>query len=192
MPIVTDEPIKAAGFPPLPDRFDLPVTTAWARASSAAPGSGSVGGNSGGYSAGPQYDPRPQGVHEHYVHYQAGATIPPSQQQQQTSQQPRSSGYYKCTTPGSDYYNVNTGAQEKEPKLNSRLDAAQQPNAPTPVVVNQSTTQDLSLPDDDFASHAPTTRNSKIKQTANSIGQTATYAIRNAATQASYSMMRFR
>src|SRR5262249_26079151 len=77
-------------------------------------------------------------------------------------------GYYKCTTP--EYYGSNTGGgggrprQSREPGLDPRRDGLQRPEAPTTVVVNQATTeeinsQDLSLPDDDYNAQNPSTKN---------------------------------
>lgn len=86
-----------------------------------------------------------------------------------------SSNYYKCRTPPAinrvtEHYNVNNGgsggggsappsgpsakdlkALGKAPSLDTAQDTGA-PEAPSPVLVNQSTTQDLSLPDDEFTS----------------------------------------
>jgi hypothetical protein len=74
-----------------------------------------------------------------------------------------SHGYYKARTPGSsDFYGTNTagapqyqGASDKdiralgrEPQLQTNGGQAS-PDGPQPVVINQATTQDLSLPEDD-------------------------------------------
>lgn len=97
--------------------------------------------------------------------YYKAQTPPPIQKQ--------GSGYYKARTPGGspgggDYFNANTaggptaprytGASAKdlkalgrEPKLNDRQEDTGAPDAPQPVTVNQSTTQDLSLPEDEFS-----------------------------------------
>lgn len=78
-------------------------------------------------------------------------------------------GYYKARSPGSDVYNSNpagapqyTGASARdlkslgrEPKLNERQEQTMAPDAPVPVVVSQSTTQDLSLPEDEFSYRHP-------------------------------------
>lgn len=84
------------------------------------------------------------------------------------------SGYYKCRTPPAitrttDHYNVNNGgggsappgysgasakdikALGKAPDLDGSQDTGA-PEAPSPVLINQTTTQDLSLPDDEFTS----------------------------------------
>ena len=55
----------------------------------------------------------------------------------------------------------------KEPKLTDRDEAAEAPEAPSPVVINQSTTQDLSLPEDDFSyqkANRPSWAGRKAKQ----------------------------
>lgn len=166
-PIAADEPVPAVGFPPLPDRLDLPVQSGWA----AGAGGGARGGaymnyggaappdGPGGGGGGP---PQPTGTHQHYLHYEPGAFAPANQ----------SHGYYKARTPpppNSDYYNNNTAggapgqaaagptdAQRalrglgREPKL-GKDGSPEAPEAPQPVVVNQAATQDLSLPEDDFA-----------------------------------------
>ncbi len=78
----------------------------------------------------------------------------------------------KAVSPGADSYSAGgtpapprySGASSadfkalgREPKLNERDDAngMQAPEAPTPVVVSQSTTQDLSLPEDEFSYRHP-------------------------------------
>ncbi len=55
----------------------------------------------------------------------------------------------------------------REPKLNDRDDGTAAPEAPQPVVINQSTTQDLSLPEDDFSGSSakrPSKMGRKMKQ----------------------------
>ncbi|PWT94604.1 MAG: hypothetical protein C5B53_12735 [Candidatus Melainabacteria bacterium] len=128
-PIVADEPIRTAGFPPLPDRPDLPVATAWARSVSGAAnrgGGASDSNDNGGFSR------KLQGVHEHYNHYMPGACIKQNPHPSSGDSSSSSSGdngggngggysgggggggnaggthgYYKCTTP--EYYGSNTG-----------------------------------------------------------------------------------
>ena len=82
--------------------------------------------------------------------------------------------YYKCTSspeqfatnnqddasePGAPKYTGASGRDlaqlGKEPKLSDKKDIATNPEAPTPVVVSQTTTQDLSLPEDEFTSEKP-------------------------------------
>ncbi|MGH9552696.1 MAG: hypothetical protein ACRD3W_25175, partial [Terriglobales bacterium] len=187
--IAADEPVAQSGFPPLPDRLDLPVSLSWG-AGGAGGGGGyggmggggmGMGGGMAGGGASAMSAGGPTGVHEHYVHYDAGAFIPPQahggggggggmQQQQQ-----RSPGYYKCQTP--EQFSSNAGgpaqgpvagqaamngirALGKEPKLDAKADSVGSPDAPTPVVVNQATTQDLSLPEDEFQFKRPPKQNS--------------------------------
>jgi hypothetical protein len=208
LPIVTDEPIKPAGFPPMPDRPELPVTSAWARAAQVAGAAGNAApsqdqNNTGGGG----FNRRVQGTHEHYEHYMPGACIKqnqpapggqqgaPSQQYSASNQQSGgnaggSHGYYKVGTP--DVYNVNTGGgsqpKDREPRLNAKLDTIQRPDAPTPVVVSQSTTQpissqDLSLPDDDYNAQSPSTRNTKGKRVSQGIQRAGTRVLYGASSQ---------
>jgi len=189
-PIAADEPIPATGFPPLPDRLELPVSVGW------APGGGSGGGGghgSGGGSGGP---PQPVGMHQHYGHYDAGAFM----------QQQHKSGYYKCTTP--EQFNVNpaggggaAGAKAdgggsgpspeqvaaarglralgQEPKLDGEADNAASTAPPQAVSINQATTQDLSLPEDDFQRKATpmqsTSAPSTVGRITRRIGQQVMY-----------------
>jgi len=195
LPIPADEPIGEPGFPPLPERLELPgiasnpmsftATSPFvggggggggAPAASRNPyqgkkqgyshyepgafsdqkrSSGTVGGGSGGGGGG--------GVemHQHYGHVQPGAYI-----------EKQSPGYYKARTPppikkedtfssadGSAAPNFGKAfkALGKEPKLDDAAYGAETgaPEAPTPVQINQASTQDLSLPDDDFDYRKP-------------------------------------
>ncbi len=182
-PIAADEPVSPAGFPPLPERLDLPVQSSWAAGSSGGGyrGGGSYGGAAPpGMSSGGGGAPQSTGSHQHYSHYEPGSFG-----------QSASHGYYKATTPPppnappSDYYasgspgaGPGTGPSDaeralrgmgKEPKLNSKLDTNPTPDAPQPVVVNQAVTQDLSLPEDDFAYQSPQTNNSAGKRLGRSV-----------------------
>lgn len=171
-PIAADEPVPPAGFPPLPDRLDLPVQSSWAGGAGGGGnswrGAGGGGGNYGGGAApgmsggGGGSTSSFQGSHQHYNHYEPGSFG-----------QSGSHGYYKANTPAppnSDYYASGapgTGgaapsdaeralrSMGREPKYNSKADGGAAPEAPQPVVVNQATTQDLSLPEDDFAYQKP-------------------------------------
>jgi len=184
-PIAADEPVSAPGFPPLPDRLELPVALNWSAGPGGGAGGGGYGGGSygGGGTGGPgggggSVDSSPQGMHQHYQHYQPGAFIPPSQQPgagSSAAQQAPHSGYYKCTTPEQFSSGGAPAAAHaapdpnmqalrglgKEPKLNDRNEQqAAAPEAPQAVVVNQATTQDLSLPEDEFQQKSPPSRNS--------------------------------
>lgn len=177
-PIAADEPVVQPGFPPLPDRLDLPVSTGWASARLGGGGGGYGGpGGGGGYASpagggGPSGPPRPSGVHEHYVHYDPTAFIPQSAQQggSQSSNAGNSQGvagsrgYYKAQQapmPGTDRYAMGAGGS-REPRLNPNNDQGAAPDAPTPVTLNQTRTQDLSLPDDDFSYKQPPSATNKF------------------------------
>lgn len=71
-PISADEPIEPPGFPPLPDRLQLPVQMAggsWAgKTASAAGGGQNGGGSSGGGGNGTAFT----GVKQHYAHFKPG------------------------------------------------------------------------------------------------------------------------
>jgi hypothetical protein len=156
-PIAADEPVSPQGFPPLPDRLDLPVALNWT--SGGAGGGGGYGGGGGGYgaggggggmsgptdAAGQHIDSAPQGMHQHYQHYNPGAFMPPQEHAAAAPQQ--RSGYYKCTTP-------------EQFSSGGPAAAAAPPDAPQAVVVGQATTQDLSLPEDEFQQKSPPSRNS--------------------------------
>ncbi len=204
-PIACDEPIPTAGFPPLPDRLDLPVagsSGSWmgGSPSGAAAGGGSAGGgmtmhqhyghvtipdvnrtSGNGYGQAPVSGGPPGGGVGYYKVKSMPIDIPNSS---------AGVGYYKAKTmhidipdhsaPGQgtsangvgydkaksmDVYNTNSTAQPgqpgytgagdkdlkalgKEPQLNG--DGTQAAETPQAVPVNQSATQDLSLPEDDF------------------------------------------
>jgi hypothetical protein len=163
--ISSDEPVIAAGFPPMPDRADLPVESGWGG------GGGWGAGGGGGGGAAPGGPPMPTSVHQHYNHYDAGAFAPPKPAATSSGHQgydhaaPPSAqagpthGGYNHAGASSDFYSSSGGspAQQalnalgKEPKLNGRADQGITPEAPMPVSVKQATTQDLSLPDDEFS-----------------------------------------
>ena len=202
-PIPADEPIGEPGFPPLPERLDLPGIASnsmtFTATSAFAGGGGGRGG--GGASASNPYQGKKQGyshyepgafsdqkrfngggggggaapsgggggggeveMHQHYGHVQPGAFADKRQ----------SPGYYKARTPApiqkDDTFSSTEGAAGagagtgramkglgKEPKLDDRAYGAENgaPEAPTPVQINQASTQDLSLPDDDFDYRKP-------------------------------------
>lgn len=183
-PIAADEPIPVAGFPPLPDRLDLPVGTqsTWAAGGGGYGGGSGGGGGYGGGAAPPgaaadrPYTPPSPTFHQHYGHVPPGAFKKPSEGGGRgyykavdpgPVNKSGGGGGYKVKTPGSDYYGASSGGPDgppaytgasgrdlkalgKEPKLTERQEQGQAPEAPTPVVVSQSTTQDLSLPEDEF------------------------------------------
>ncbi len=153
-PIAADEPVVPAGFPPMPDHADLPVPGSWARPTAAGSTSG-AGQNAGSAPAGAM---PASSVHQHYQHVPAGAYMSPNEQ--------AAHGYYRAQRAG-DIYAANGARQNisptqqalnamgKEPHLDKRADQPIVPEAPTPVAVKQATTQDLSLPDDEFSYSKP-------------------------------------
>lgn len=196
LPVLADEPIKPAGFPPLPDRLDLP--------SSSGTGSWAAGmaQSSSAATLGRDISSSPTGVHEHYVHYNPGAFIPKDQLQQPIyGNSNTGSSNYKPVA--GDYYNVNPGAHPvrnpvatitsavsetpstqvlhrmgPEPQL--AADTVSKPEVPNAVTVNQSVSQDLSLPEDDFNKHYPTNiGNSANSRTGNGLGRTLMYPLRS-------------
>jgi hypothetical protein len=198
MPITCDEPIKPPGFPPLPDRLDFSNVIGSSRFGDqgsglhfSSGGGDGAGGNTVGNTNGAYVPPKPTGVHQHYTHYDAGAFIPPQARQEQSH-----SGYYKVTTPRTDYYNANNNPDDGAPKFHSdagqqlknmgpqpRLapDQPAQASAPTPVTVNQAVTQDLSLPDDQTSSGQALNQNNMAKRFARRTGQVLTNTLNNAA-----------
>jgi hypothetical protein len=136
--IAADEPIVPAGFPPLPNNAEL------AGGASSWTGSGTRG-DSGG----------PGGVdtvnkkqsHGGYNHAKAGEFAPQGQTRhyRTSNREDHATG-----SGGTNTINQNT-VLGKEPSLNPHLDQGMTPGAPDPVVIKQSTTQDLSLPDDSFS-----------------------------------------
>lgn len=186
-PIAADEPVPPAGFPPLPDKLDLPVASSWAggatgggmRPSYGGANAPGMSGGGGGGSAPPAYE----GSHQHYNHYTPGSFG-----------QSASHGYYKATTPAapnSDVYSGGGGGAPgmagggapsdaerqlmrmgKEPKLNPKADQQASPEAPAPVVINQATSQDLSLPEDDFSYDRQQRANSAGRRIKRSVGRT--------------------
>ena len=173
-PIAADEPVVAAGMPPLPDRLDLPVSSGWGRGGGGGGGySGGGGGGGGGASGGP---PQPVGVHQHYNHYDPGAFI-----------QDKGHGYYKANTVAlptnnHDSYSAagngghqgggGPGGGSVEPRLNPANDRSAPTEAPAPVSIKQATTQDLSLPDDEFSNkdaNKPSAGSKFLKKTGRAI-----------------------
>jgi hypothetical protein len=224
-PIISDEPIRPAGFPPLPDRLDLPSAAIWSRPSAQAVAQKA------------SFDPI-LGVHEHYVHVMPGYKGKQEQQAQAPASAPaqtayggsdqncapaapaqpafnnpppapQTHGYYKCGTPPSlgsrsapsDYYGSNSGGaapsagaasgvvRQREPRLNGRNDVLQQPDAPAPLVVNQSTVQDLSLPEDDQANQNPTTKNTGGKNVVRGFQRGVSNAVHRVESQMYYTGM---
>jgi hypothetical protein len=156
-PIVCDEPIPKAGFPPIPDSLELPFIKGGGSfsgfsGSGGGGGGGSYGGGGGGSAPGMGMPPPTN--HQGYGTYQPG--------------------YFqkgKTTGKGAEMYSSGDGAAKPsggggggappasstmkqlnrmgaEPTLSAKASADAAPEAPQAVQINQSTTQDLSLPDD--------------------------------------------
>jgi hypothetical protein len=145
-PIVADEPVVAAGFPPMPDKVDLPISGGWGRASGGLGGGSYGGAGGGGGSSGP---PMPTGTHQHYNHFDPGAFVQnKSNSSNKVNTAPMPSGRI-----AEQFSAAGNGAPGGgiEPRLNPANDRAMPTEAPTAVTVKQATTQDLSLPDDDFS-----------------------------------------
>ena len=128
----TLEPI-ASDEPVPPASFPpIPDRLNLSNAIATAPGAASTSSNSGS-AVRPSY-------HQGYGHVPAGAYL----QRQAAPGQPAA---------GTESYNVNTSSQNSAPRL---------PELPTPVTVSQSTTQDLSLPDDEFSDYHQKKRHNNI------------------------------
>lgn len=201
-PIPADEPIVPAGFPPLPERLDIPsggialggtgggfsAGYAGGGGGGGAPGMGGGGGPSGGGGGGGGGGgPVNPTFHQHYGHVPPGAFVAPKGGgggapgmmgggggQQSTSSSGQ--GYYKCREAppiskpiaNGDMFSSGGGGDGapqfsssaanglrklgKEPKLNDRQaeGGTIAPDVPQAVQINQASTQDLSLPEDEF------------------------------------------
>jgi hypothetical protein len=211
-PISSDEPVPPPGFPPLPERLQLPVALG---GPSGTGGNWRGGGGGGGGKGGGGGASAIQGVHQHYVHLKPGAfqdkggggggggdagpppddsavpgiqssSIGGANPNQQIQNPGGGIGYYKARTAPPPIVNRGSGPSEistggsiggdnfnsggpgapryrgassgdlkklgRAPGLDPKQDAATAPEAPQAAVVTQSTTQDLSLPDDEFVS----------------------------------------
>jgi hypothetical protein len=145
-PIAADEPLPAQGFPPLPDRLDLPTTSAWEAAPAAAPVQAQSAQSKGT-------------TWENYRQIPAGAFIPSSDRHHSytRSEQFAAGGARPISA------DPNVGALRRlgpEPKLHDSNDQPQAPSAPQVMTVQQATTQDLSLPEDEFQQKQTPSRNS--------------------------------
>lgn len=241
-PIAADEPIPEPGFPPLPERMQLPIANA---PGGSSPSWNSNGGGGGGGGGGRSRGPQVEGVHQHYAHLKPGAymdrgggggggdasgggggggdeAVPGASEGSAIGGMgagPRvhnnatgGVGYYKARTPppptverpgaisggsGSDTFNANTAvapryrgassrdlkALGKAPDLDGKQDAVGAPEAPQAAIVTQSTTQDLSLPDDEFVSRYGL-QDTKGKKFGRFVGKTVTRATNRAVNRA--------
>lgn len=164
LPVVCDEPVPASGFPPMPDGLDLPGL----RGGSTFRGSGGgMGGGGGNFSS--SYGGGGGGGGSVQLGQPGGISV--SKSQGYTSVTP--GAFVQKKTPygngnnsggGGDYYSSGPAARRssggsgaeselrrlgKEPSLSDKGYAAA-PETPTAVQVNQATSQDLSLPDDEM------------------------------------------
>ncbi len=157
-PIPADEPIPTADFPPMPDRADLPGAANSSQViHQSYSGQSSQAVSNQQQNNQPGNDPSKASMHQHYAHVQAGAYAPPNVQQRMNQRQdsynvnngsnpvanPALPQYTGATTADLNKLGPEPGLQNTNPSM-----AAQ---APTAVVINQSKTQDLSLPDDDYS-----------------------------------------
>ncbi|MBS1957262.1 MAG: hypothetical protein JST89_23950 [Cyanobacteria bacterium SZAS-4] len=138
MPIAADEPIAPAGFPPLPDRLDLPIAQAAQAANYRQPETRIYGG---GYQHAPTIVPRKHSADEAFSEPERA----PVNQQEGSQIRQRESGPPQRKF---DRYGVIPTNQPEEQNV----------EAPKPVTVDQARPQDLSLPNDtkDYSGgHAP-------------------------------------
>lgn len=153
---------------------------------------GNSSGNFGGTPAGMPNKVRhdsPMTMHQHYGHVQPGSFVTGTP----TGSSP---GYYKARNPqakedtfgakdagaGGGGPNLGKALKKmgKEPKLNDRVYGAESsaPEAPVPVQINQASTQDLSLPDDDFEYRRPPSKAGRyMRRTFKRIGNRARSSI---------------
>jgi hypothetical protein len=167
-PVVCDEPVLPAGFPPMPDNLDLPGVLASSSMGSVGAGYGvnTSYGAGGGYSS--KYSGAAPGMGsgapggggiqvETRQHYQSCAPGSFVKLKDRSGKPPASAA------PAGDYYASGDGASDldspaqrqlrtlgPEPKLGRAGGGA--PEVPQAVQINQSTSQDLSLPDDEAPS----------------------------------------
>lgn len=139
-PIAADEPLPTQGFPPLPDRLDLPTNSSW---------SGNDSANGAPRRSQPAQPQVRETALENYRQVTAGKYIPPSE---------RGHDYYKC--PRTDEFasgsacapsDPNVDALRRlgrEPRLRDSNDRPAMPDAPQVVSAQQPITQDLSSPED--------------------------------------------
>jgi hypothetical protein len=153
-PIVCDEPIPHPGFPPIPDALELPGIRGGGSFYHAVAGGGGGGAYGGGGGSAPGMGAAPPSRHQGYDNYSPGAF-------QKGKTTGKGADMYH---PPSEHYASGDGAGRgnagpsmaqnqlnhmgKEPALSGKAAADAAPEAPEAVQINQSTTQDLSLPDD--------------------------------------------
>ncbi len=166
-PIVCDEPIPPVGFAPLPESLDLPGIRGGSAGFTRSPsGGGAGGGGGGGFSSSYQGSAPGMG---------GGGNAAPEVRSSQGYNSVKPGAFVQKKTPygaannnppgsfngGGDVYSSGDGAAPpmseaqrqmnslgREPGLSNKSSAA--PEAPAAVQINQATTQDLSLPDDEY------------------------------------------
>ena len=153
-PIVCDEPIAKAGFPPIPDSLELPGL----RGGGSFTNYGGAGGGGGGGGTAPGLGPAPPSKHQGYDTYQPGAfggghkTGHGAEMYASGDGSARpSGGGGRPAAPNFSQTQNQLNHMGKEPTLSARANTDAAPEAPQAVQVNQATTQDLSLPDDQNA-----------------------------------------
>lgn len=165
-PIVCDEPIPPVGFAPLPESLDLPGIRGGSSGFTRSPAGGyGGGGGAGGFSSSYQGSAPGMG---------GGGSAAPEVRSSQGYNSVQPGAFVKKKTPygtannnppgsfggGGDVYSSGDGAAPmseaqrqmnsmgREPGLSNK--SASAPEAPAAVQINQATTQDLSLPDDEY------------------------------------------
>ncbi|MBP9092416.1 hypothetical protein KBI23_15420 [bacterium] len=165
-PIVCDEPIPPVGFAPLPESLDLPGIRGGSSGFTRSPAGGyGGGGGGGGFSSSYQGSAPGMG---------GGGNAAPEVRSSQGYNSVQPGAFVKKKTPygaannnppgsfkgGGDVYSSGDGAAPmseaqrqmsgmgREPGLSNK--SASAPEAPAAVQINQATTQDLSLPDDEY------------------------------------------
>lgn len=169
-PIVCDEPIPPVGFAPLPESLDLPGIRGGSSGFTRSPAGGfGGGGGAGGFSSSYQGSAPGMG---------GGGNAAPEVRSSQGYNSVQPGAFVKKKTPygnannhppgsfggggsgGGDVYSSGDGAAPmseaqrqmnsmgREPSLSNKSSSA--PEAPAAVQINQATTQDLSLPDDEY------------------------------------------
>ncbi len=170
-PIVCDEPIPPVGFAPLPESLDLPGIRGGSSGFTRSPAGGYGGGGGGGGGFSSSYQGSAPGLG-------GGGNAAPEVRSSQGYNSVQPGAFVKKKTPygatnnnppgsfggggGGDVYSSGDGAAPapmseaqrqlsgmgREPSLSNKSSSA--PEAPAAVQINQATTQDLSLPDDEY------------------------------------------
>lgn len=182
-PIVCDEPIAPAGFPPLPEQLDIIGLRPSGSAMPLIGGSGGANFSSSYQGAAPGLGNAQPEVRssQGYTSVTPGAFV----QRKSVYGGGNNSG---TTGKGSqDYYASGDGAAAvkhlsateneynrmgREPSLGKSSSAA--PEVPAAVQINQATTQDLSLPDDEYKSSGQRKSNSQAGRMVKQMGRQMT------------------